>query len=167
MYILSIKIGKLVNFHGVKGEVKIMSDSDFLEDRFISGETVEIKGETYTIKSYRKHKNFHLLTFEGVSNMNDILHLKGETVFIEENADDLTLDEYEFHVKDIIGLKVINLDDNQTLGTIKDVMFTGANDVWVIEGEKEYLIPYIEQVVQTVDLDQGIVEITPLEGLLD
>ncbi|MCK1975080.1 ribosome maturation factor RimM, partial [Bacillus safensis] len=85
-----------------------MSDSDFLENRFISGETVEIKGETYTIKSYRKHKNFHLLIFEGVSNMNDIQHLKGETVFIDENADDLTLDEHEFHVKDIIGLKVIN-----------------------------------------------------------
>ena len=46
-------------------------------------------------------------------------------------------------------------------------MFTGANDVWVIEGEREYLIPYIEQVVKTVDLDRGLVEITPLEGLLD
>ena len=46
-------------------------------------------------------------------------------------------------------------------------MFTGANDVWVIEGDKEYLIPYIEQVVKTVDLHAGIVEITPLEGLLD
>lgn len=163
---MTIKIGKLVNFHGVKGEVKILSDSDFLEERFVSGATVLIKGQTFTIKSYRTHKNFHLLTFEGVSNMNDILDLKGEDVYIEED-ENLSLDEHEFHVKDIVGLTVINLDDNSELGKITDVIFTGANDVWVIEGDKEYLIPYIEQVVKTVDLDAGIVEITPLEGLLD
>ena len=99
--------------------------------------------------------------------MNDILDLKGEDVFIDEDTDDLSLEEHEFHVKDIIGLTVINLDDNKELGKVTDVMFTGANDVWVIEGDKEYLIPYIEQVVKTVDLHAGIVEITPLEGLLD
>ena len=167
MFNLSIKIGKLVNFHGVKGEVKILSDSDFLKERFVPGVNVSIKGQSYTIKSYRTHKNFHLLTFEGVSNMNDILDLKGEDVFIDEDTDDLSLEEHEFHVKDIIGLTVINLDDNKELGKVTDVMFTGANDVWVIEGDKEYLIPYIEQVVKTVDLHAGIVEITPLEGLLD
>lgn len=99
--------------------------------------------------------------------MNDILHLKGKDVFIEESGEDLDLADNEYHVKDIIGLKVINLDDNTELGKISEVMFTGANDVWVIEGEKEYLIPYIEQVVKTVDIESGIVEITPLEGLLD
>src|SRR5699024_9565284 len=164
---LSIKIGKLVNFHGVKGEVKILSDSDFLKERFVPGVNVSIKGQSYTIKSYRTHKNFHLLTFEGVSNMNAIFDLKGEDVFIDEGSDDLSLDEHEFHVKDIIGLTVINLEDNKELGKVTDVMFTGVNDVCVIEGDKEYLIPYIEPVVKTVDLHAGIVEITPLEGLLD
>ena len=70
-------------------------------------------------------------------------------------------------MRDIIGLTVINLDDNTELGKISEVMFTGANDVWVIQGEREYLIPYIEQVVKVVDVERGIVEITPLEGLLD
>ncbi|CDZ99521.1 Ribosome maturation factor RimM [Jeotgalicoccus saudimassiliensis] len=164
---MRIKIGKLVNFHGVRGEVKILSNSDFLEDRFAAGNTVEIAGRTLTIDSYRTHKNFHMLKFEGVSNMNDILHLKGEDVFIEESDEDLDLDDNEYHVKDIVGLTVINLDDNTELGKISEVMFTGANDVWVIQGEREYLIPYIEQVVKTVDIERGIVEITPLEGLLD
>lgn len=164
---MRIKIGKLVNFHGVRGEVKILSDSDFLDERFQAGKTVEIGGKVLTIASYRTHKNFHLLKFEVVSNMNDILDLKGKDVFIEENEEDLKLEENEYHVRDIVGLTVINLDDNTELGKISEVMFTGANDVWVIEGEREYLIPYIEQVVKTVDLDRGLVEITPLEGLLD
>lgn len=164
---MRIKIGKLVNFHGVRGEVKILSDSDFLEERFSAGNTVEVAGDVLTIESYRTHKNFHMLKFEGVSNMNDILHLKGADVFIEENNEDIVLDENEYHVSDIVGLTVINLDDNTELGKISEVMFTGANDVWVIEGEREYLIPYIEQVVKTVDIERGIVEITPLEGLLD
>ena len=164
---MGIKIGQLVNFHGVKGEVKILSNSDFLEERFAAGNELEIGGENFVIQSYRTHKNFHLLKFEEVSNMNDILHLKGKDVFIEESGEDLDLADNEYHIKDIIGLKVINLDDNTELGKISEVMFTGANDVWVIEGEKEYSIPYIEQVVKTVDIESGIVEITPLEGLLD
>lgn len=164
---MRIKIGKLVNFHGVRGEVKLLSDSDFLDERFKAGNIVEIDGEALTIESYRTHKNFHMLKFEGVSNINDITHLKGKDVFIEENREALTLDENEYHVRDIVGLTVINLDDNTELGKISEVMFTGANDVWVIEGEREYLIPYIEQVVKTVDIERGIVEITPLEGLLD
>lgn len=164
---MRIKIGKLVNFHGVRGEVKLLSDSDFLEERFKAGNTVVISGEELTIESYRTHKNFHMLKFEGVSNINDITHLKGKDVFIEENGEELKLAENEYHVRDIVGLTVINLDDNTELGKISEVMFTGANDVWVIEGEREYLIPYIEQVVKTVDFERGIVEITPLEGLLD
>lgn len=164
---MRIKIGKLVNFHGVRGEVKLLSDSDFLEERFKAGNKVEIAGDELTIESYRTHKNFHMLKFEGVSNMNDIIHLKGKDVFIEDHSEELSLNDNEYHVRDIVGLTVINLDDNTELGKISDVMFTGANDVWVIEGEREYLIPYIEQVVKTVDFERGIVEITPLEGLLD
>src|SRR5699024_12600746 len=99
--------------------------------------------------------------------MNDILDLKGEDVFIDEGTDDLSLDEHEFHVKDIIGLTVINLDVNKELGKVTDVMFTGANDVWVIEGDKEYLIHYIKEVVKTVDLHAGIDEITQIEEQLD
>lgn len=164
---MRIKIGQLVNFHGVKGEVKILSDSDFLTERFAAGKAVEIGGETFVIQSYRTHKNFHMLKFEGISNMNDITHIKGKDVFIEESGKALELDDNEYHVKDIVGLTVINLDDHTELGKISEVMFTGANDVWVIKGEREYLIPYIEQVVKTVDIERGIVEITPLEGLLD
>lgn len=164
---MRIKIGKLVNFHGVRGEVKIISDSDFLKERFVAGKIVEINGEMLTITSYRTHKNFHMLKFEGVENMNDITHLKGKDVYIEDDAGALELAEHEYHVNDIIGLTVINLNDNSTLGKISDVIFTGANDVWVIEGDREYLIPYIEDVVKTVDFERGIVEITPLEGLLD
>lgn len=164
---MRIKIGKLVNFHGVRGEVRIMSDSDFLAERFVPGKTVEIDSETLTISSYRTHKNFHMLTFEGVNNMNDIAHLKGKDVYIEDDNGALELAENEYHVSDIVGLTVINLDDDSELGKISDVIFTGANDVWVIEGDREYLIPYIEDVVKTVDFERGIVEITPLEGLLD
>lgn len=164
---MKINIGRLVNFHGVRGEVKVVSDSDFTAERFAPGSKVEIKGETFIIDGYRTHKNFHLLKFRGVANLNEVEHLKGADLLQEGDAVELELDENEFHYQDIIGLDVFLEGSLEKVGQVRDIFGTGANDVWVVKGEKEYLIPYIGDVVKEVDLENSRVLIYPMEGMLE
>lgn len=164
---MKINIGRLVNFHGVQGEVKVLSDSDFTEERFATGAEVEIKGKTFIIDGYRTHKNFHMLKFRGVRNLNQVEHLKGADLLQEEDAVEFELGENEFHYQEIIGLDVLIEDTLEKIGRVKEIFETGANDVWVVKGDREYMIPYIEDVVKVVDLENSRVIISPLEGMLE
>lgn len=161
-----IDIGTLVNFHGVRGEVKVLSSSDFAFERFSKGQTVTIKNEEYTITNYRKHKNFHMLTFDGISNINDVEHLKGETVYQAFDAVDMELPEGQYHFNDIIGCEVVNLNTNEVLGTISTILPTGSKDVFVI-GDYKYMIPNAEDIVKSIDVENKTIKIEPIEGLLD
>ncbi|UBH14028.1 ribosome maturation factor RimM [Macrococcus armenti] len=166
---MEINVGKIVNTHGVKGEVKILTASDFASERFKPGKVLMIpfKEEkvTLTIKSYRTHKNFHMVSFEGLNNINDVEKYKGLDVFQDIENEDIVLDEHEYFYSDIIGCTVF--DDAREIGTVKEIFETGANDVWVVQGEKEYLIPYIEDVVKFIDIDHKKIIIEPIEGLLE
>lgn len=162
-----ITIGRLVSFHGVRGEVRVLSDSDFTAERFQPGNKVLINNKEFTIENYRTHKNFHLLTFEGITNINEVEDLKNADVLQDAESVELELAEGEFHFSDIIGLAV-ETDEGEALGTVTDIFQTGANDVWAVGGgKKEYMIPYIEDVVKTVDIGNGKIVITPIEGLLE
>lgn len=163
---MDITIGRVVNFHGIKGEVKIVSASDFTAERFAPGNIVKINNENYEINQYRTHKNFHLVKFEGVTNINEVEHLKGKDVLQDDESVELILEEGEFHFDEIIGLNV-ETDDGRTLGKVINIIQTGANDVWVVKGDKEYLIPYIEDIITDIDLENELVTITPMEGLLE
>ena len=164
---MKINIGRLVNFHGVRGEVKVISDSDFTEERFAPGNKVEIKGESFVIDSYRTHKNFHMLKFRGVTNLNQVEHLKGADLRQEENAVEFELGENEFHYQEIKGLDVLLEDTLEKIGRVKEIFETGANDVWVVKGDREYMIPYIEDIVKDIDLESSTIIISPMEGLLE
>ncbi|WP_414046617.1 ribosome maturation factor RimM [Macrococcus equi] len=165
---MKVNVGKIVNMHGVKGEVKILSASDFAEERFQPGKTLLIpfKEETIelVIKSYRVHKNFHMVAFEGINNINDVEQYKGLDVFQEVDTTELPLEENEYYYSDIIGCEVYN--DGQSIGKVTEIFETGANDVWVVKGEKEHLIPYIEDVVKEIDIDNKKIVIEAMEGLL-
>ena len=162
-----ITIGRLVSFHGVRGEVRVLSDSDFTAERFQPGNKVLINNKEFTIENYRTHKNFHLLTFDGITNINEVEDLKNADVLQDAESVELELAEGEFHFSDIIGLAV-ETDEGEALGTVTDIFQTGANDVWAVGGgKKEYMIPYIEDVVKTVDIGNGKIVITPIEGLLE
>lgn len=163
--ITMIDIGTLVNFHGVRGEVKILSSSDFTNERFAVGKTVTINNETYTITRYRKHKNFHMLTFDGVTNLNDVEHLKGHTVYQALDAIDIELPEGQYHYEDIIGCEVINLDNNETLGEVTSIIPTGSKDVFVVSDK--YMIPNVDDFIKLIDIERKRIEIEPIEGLLD
>jgi 16S rRNA processing protein RimM len=165
-------VGKIVNTHGVKGEVKIVSSTDFPEERYQKGNTLYLflpkKNEPISliIESHRTHKNFDLLTFEGYNDINQVEVFKEGILKVQEDQlQDLEEGEYYYH--EIVGCKVVT-GQGEEIGTVKEILSTGANDVWVVKGEKgkEHLIPYIEDVVKEIDIEKGCITIEPLEGLL-
>src|SRR5690625_4611601 len=164
---MKINIGQLVNFHGVQGEVKVLSDSDFTEERFAPGGEVEIKGGTYVIDSHRTHKNFHMLKFRGVTNLDQVEHLKGADLMQEVDAVEIELEENEFHYREIIGLDVMIEGTFEKIGQLTDIFDMCAIDVWVVKVRSEYMIPYIEDVVKEVDLENSRILISPMEGMLE
>ncbi|MGO4887805.1 ribosome maturation factor RimM [Anaerobacillus sp. MEB173] len=167
-------VGKIVNTHGVKGEVRVISATDFADERYAVGSRLRLEHDqltdpvTVTISGHRKHKNFDLLTFDGYNNLNDVEIFKGGTLKISE--DDLSdLDEGEYYYFEIIGCKVIS-DEGEELGVIKEILSPGANDVWVIkrkkQGEKDLLIPYIDDVVKEINIDKKQITVHLLDGLV-
>jgi len=165
-----LKVGKIVNTHALQGEVRVISSSDFKEERFKKGSKlfIDYNGEyiPVTVKSHRANKNFDLLKFINLDHINDVEKYKGCELLVD--ASELEeLDGNEFYFHQIIGCTV-KTTDGEMLGVIGDILQTGANDVWVInrKGEKDVLIPYIEDVVKTVDIKEKIVTIELLEGLV-
>lgn len=165
-------VGKIVNTHGIRGEVRVISQTDFPNERYQVGNTLVLFREnhaplTLTIKTHRKHKNFDLLIFEGFPNINDVEPFRNGILKITE--DQLTdLEEDEFYYHEIIGLTVLD-ETGQELGKIKEILSPGANDVWVVQRvkQKDALLPYIESVVKKVDITNGVVHVELPEGLLD
>jgi 16S rRNA processing protein RimM len=166
-------VGKIVNTHGLLGEVRVISSTDFPEKRYKVGNTLYLFRETekkplpLTIRSHRTHKNFNLLTFENYYNVGQVEAFRNGILKIKESQLG-KLEEGEFFFHEIIGCTVFT-DEGEEIGEIVEVLTPGANDVWVIKraAGKDILIPYIEQIVKEVDVSAKKVIITPMEGLLD
>ncbi|HEX7066259.1 MAG TPA: ribosome maturation factor RimM [Bacillales bacterium] len=167
------RVGKITKPHGLKGEVRVFGHTDFPDERFSVGNTLYLdqgKGEDLiplVIASRRKHKQFELLTFEGYHHINDVEKWNGAALKVPEDQL-FSLEDDEFYYHEIIGCLVIT-EEGEELGKIKDIISTGANDVWTVKGHhgKEILIPYIEDVVKEIDIDKKIVKIHVMEGLLE
>lgn len=166
------KVGKIVNTHGIRGEVRVISTTDFTEERYQVGEKLFLFRDKQdvlplTIASYRRHKNFDLLSFEGYPNINDVEAFRDGILKISEKQMG-ELDEHEYYYHEIIGLVVVDENDKE-IGKITEILSPGANDVWVVKrkGKKDALIPYIESVVKDIDLTEGVVHVEIPEGLLD
>ncbi|MFS0782329.1 ribosome maturation factor RimM [Bacillus sp. 1P06AnD] len=165
-------VGKIVNTHGLKGEVRVISQTDFADERYKVGNALFLfkEGQPKPLKlivaSHRKHKNFDLLSFEGYYNMDHVVQFKESLLKVPESfLSELGKDEYYFH--EIIGCKVVTVEGEE-IGTIYEILTPGANDVWVIKGKKgkDVLIPYIEEIVKKIDIEGKLITIEPMEGLL-
>lgn len=164
-------VGKIVNTHGVRGEVRVQRISDF-EDRFAIGEKVYIEADhgdflELEIVSHRVHKQFDLLQFKDFDSLNEIEPFKGKMLQITEEQL-APLKENEFYHHEIVGCDVYTVSDDM-IGVITHILETGANDVWEVQSPegKEILIPFIKDVVKKVDVKAKKVIIDPMEGLLD
>lgn len=166
------QVGKIINTHGIRGEVRVLSTSDFTDERFMPGNALYLfdKGELVKeviVKTHRKHKQFDLLSFEKLEDINIIEGFKGFDIKIsEDQQQDLEDGSYYYH--QIIGLDAVTLD-GEKIGKISEILAPGANDVWVVKrkGKKELLLPVIDDVIKKVDLEQGLVVVDLLEGLDD
>lgn len=165
-----LRVGVISSTHGVRGEVKVFPTTDdparFEELETVLLDTGKEKLEL-EIAGVKFFKNMVILKFKGYDSINDVERYRGRDLWItREQA--VPLGEDENFVADLIGLAVV-ADGGETLGTMKDVMFTGANDVYVVEREngKELLLPAIKDCILDVDLENGVMTVHVLDGLLD
>ncbi len=162
-----LETGKIVNIHGLKGEVKIMPWSDDAE--FICEFNVLYCGKdkkAFEIETARVHKNTVLAKFKGIDTPEAANALRNSIVYIDR--EDIELEEGTYFIADLIGLEVKDADSGEIYGTVKDVFRTGANDVYEVERDgKSRYVPAIPDVIVETDIDNKLLLIRPLEGLFD
>lgn len=161
-----INIGKLVNTHGIKGEVRIISNFKYKDRVFIPGMKIYIGKDKICeeINSYRHHKIFEMITIKGYNDINQVLKYKGEYVFV--NKDDIILNDFEYLDEDIIGLKVFV--DDKYMGVVKKIERYNTNNLLVVKGEvKDYLIPYNFDIIKSVNLEKREMNVVNILGLFD
>ena len=167
-------VGRIVNTHGIRGEVRVLSTTDFEEERFAVGNRIAIfkkdakKPEWVVIEAVRRHKNFILLTFEGLNNINLVEQYKeGMIKITADQMGDDELGENEYYHFEIVDCHVFS-EEGEEIGMVTEILQTGANDVWEIKSPKgkKYYIPYIEDVVKEIDVEQKKVIIHVMDGLL-
>lgn len=159
-----IKIGKIVNTHGIKGELRLLSKFPYKDKVFIKNTPIYVnKDNKEIINTYRRHKNFDMITLEGYNNINEVLKYKGKYVYISE--EDIALEDNEYLDEDIIGLNVIC--ENINKGTVVDIERYDKTTLLVIKNnDKEYLVPYNENIIEKIDIQNKIIYIKNIIGLL-
>ncbi|MDO4746178.1 MAG: ribosome maturation factor RimM [Bacillota bacterium] len=160
-----IKVGKIVNAVGLKGEVKVYNYSDSSEIYEITPE-VYVGSELLEIENVREQKNMVILKLEGINDRNAAEAAKGREIFITE--DDLPeLEEGEYYVRDLIGMIV--KEGDTVLGKVTNVLQNTAQDVFEVEREngKQLLIPRVDEFVLDIDLETREIKVQLPEGLLE
>lgn len=163
-----LAVGYIIGAHGLRGEVRVELHTDF-PDRFVPGLRLLLgeELEPLDLQQARPHQSQLLLLFNGIDSREAAEELRGLWLFIPD-AEAAALEPDTYFVHDIIGLQVVT-DEGRTLGKITDVLFTGANEVYVVQDDDatEILLPAIADVVRMVDLSAGQITVTLLPGLLD
>ena len=154
-----VYIGKYVNTHGLKGEIKILSDFEYKDKVFKAGNSIYIDNNKYTINSYRVHKGYDMVTLDGIIDINDIELLKGSQVYIDN-------DEYSFEYvySDLIGFSIY---DNDYRGEVIDIVKSKLYPMLKVKYNKEYMIPYIDNFIDKVDLESKKIYIKYMKGLYE
>jgi len=161
-----VLIGKIVNTHGLKGEVRLLSSFKYIDRVFIPGMKIYVGKDKIEeeINSYRHHKMFEMITMCGYDNINQILKYKGDYVFV--NKEDVKLNENEYLDEDIIGLDVYV--DDRLLGKVKKIEKHSVNEILVVKSdEKNYLVPYNFDIILNIDLVKKVMIVKNIIGLFD
>ena len=157
-----LEAGKIINTHGIRGEVKVDPWTNGPE--YLSGfKRFFIDGEPVGVLSSRVHKGFVILALEGVGDIDSAIRLKNRIIYIDR--DDAPLSEGEYFLQDIIGLRVLDEETGAKLGTLTEVLDLPSNTVYVVKGEREILIPAVPEFIKKVDIDGGTVSVRLIEGM--
>lgn len=159
-------IGKIVNTHGIKGEIRLLSNFKYKDKVFTNGFKIYIGKDKIKeeIVNYRVHKQFDMICLKGINNINDVLKYKGLKVFI--NQEDLVFEKDEYLDEELIDLVVMCND--KEYGIVYDIEINDINDLLVIQrDDEEYLIPYKKELIKSIDFDKKIIVFEEVvEGLL-
>lgn len=165
---MKIEIGKVVNTHGIRGELKVYSNSDFIKERFKVGNVVELKDHqtfyAFTIHSMRIHKGMVLISFEGLNNINFVEKYKGCSVYCEVDDESL-LEENENYYFDLSKCNVY--ENDECLGKVVDILDTQAHPILRVKKAdgSNLLIPYVEAFILDVNLDELRIDVRLIEGM--
>ena len=163
-----LEIGKIVNVHGLGGVVKVMPWCDSAE--FLAEFETLYRGREHramTVERAAVQKNMVLIKFAGVDTVEAANALRNTVLYM--NREDVELDDDTYFIQDLIGMQVVDADSGRVYGKLRDVLQTGANDVYEIAAEsgKTLLCPVIPDVVLQIDFETDTIRIRPLEGLFD
>ena len=158
-----IEAGQVVNTHGIRGEVKIQPWSD-TPDFLFDFDTIYLDGAPYTLLDARVHKSCLIASLEGITDVNTAMTLKGKTVTV--NRDDVVLPEGRHFIVDLIGLEVRCVDNGvEVIGKLADVLDLPSNQVYVVKGKREYMIPAVDEFILETNVDEGYINVHLLEGM--
>lgn len=177
-----LRIGVISSTHGIRGEVKVFPTTEDakrfgkLKKVYLNYESKGMRGGLskecveLEVSGVKYFKQFVIVKFRGIDDINDVEKYKGMELYVSRE-DAIPLDEGEYYIADLIGLKVVE-EEGEEIGQIEDVLQTGANDVYVVKGNgkyanKEILLPAIKQCILGVDIENNMVKIHLMEGLLD
>lgn len=161
-----IYIGKIVNTHGIKGELRLISDFKYKDRVFKKGTHIYIgrKKEEEVVTSYRHHKNFEMITLEGYTDINEVLKYKGLSAFVSRS--DLALQNDEYLDEDLIGLKAYS--DDQLLGEVIELRDSGGkNKLLVIKtNNKDIYIPFQKEFIKSIDFKEKKIDLIIIKGMI-
>lgn len=156
-----IYIGDVINTHGLKGEIRIISDFKYKKSVFKPGKKLYIRDNELIINTYRKHKNFDMVTFNDLNTIEDVLMYKNESVYI--NRDDFKFRGYLD--EDLIGLYAYN--ENKLMGKVTGILKGNKQDILIIENGKKHMVPNVKEFIKNIDLENKKIDINYIKGLVD
>ena len=159
-----VKIAQIVNTHGIRGDLKLKLLTDFVDERFAKGHHVFVRYQNRDIEmivhAHRSHKGFELVSFKDNLDINLVEKYKG--CFIYDFKDEELLDEDEYFVSDLIDCDVY--DQDKYIGKVKEIQLLPHHDILVVEGDREYKIPYVEAFVLDEDIENKRIDVALIEG---
>ncbi len=158
-----LEAGKIVNTHGIAGEVKVVPWCDG-PDFLLDFDTFYLDGKPVSVRSARVHKQSVLLTLEGVEDVNQAMRLKDKILYIDRRA--VQLPEGRHFLADLMGLEVRDADSGEVLGAIHEILTPPAHEVYVVRGgAAEHLIPAVDEFLVETNLEEGFIRVRLIEGM--
>lgn len=157
-----LEAGQIVNTHGIQGEVKIVPWADSAEF-LCSFDTVYIDEKPVKFLSAKPHKKNVIARLEGVKDINDAMRLKNKVVSIDR--DQVELPDGRHFLADLMGLEVRDAETGAVLGKIVEILTPPSHEVYVVHGEKQYMIPAVDEFVKEVDVEGGFMLVKLIEGM--
>ncbi len=158
-----LEAGKIVNTHGIAGELKIVHWCD-TPDFLLQFDTLYVNNSPLTVTSSRLHKNNVLIKFDEITSINEAMKYKDKIIYIDR--DDVTLPEEKNFLADLFGLEVKDVDTRSTLGVIKDILTPPSHPIYVVQGKsREWMIPAVDAFIVETNVAEGYIIVRLIEGM--